>query len=69
MSQLLTFEEAKEFLRTTTSTLYRLIQTGKVPASKVGGQWRFNKERLEDWLSGQEVSFKEKGASRVGSQK
>ena len=60
MSELLTFVEAKEFLRTTTSTLYRLIENGIVPASKVGGQWRFKKERLEDWLSQQEIRFKEK---------
>ena len=64
MSQVLTFDEAKEFLRTATSTLYRLVQNGVVPASKVGGQWRFKKERLEDWLSEQEVKFKPKNAKR-----
>ena len=58
MSQVLTFDEAKEFLRTTSSTLYRLVQQGTVPASKMGGQWRFKKERLEGWLSEQEVKFK-----------
>lgn len=63
MPELLTFGEAKKFLRTTSSTLYRLIQNGVVPASKVGGQWRFKKNRLEDWLSEQEVRFRErKGA-------
>ncbi|MCX5715499.1 MAG: helix-turn-helix domain-containing protein [Candidatus Omnitrophica bacterium] len=60
MSELLTFDEAKEFLRITSSTLYRLVQNGVVPASKVGGQWRFKKDRLEDWLSDQEVCFKDK---------
>lgn len=43
MPELLTFDEAKEFLRTTSSTLYRLVQNGNVPAAKVGGQWRFKK--------------------------
>ena len=60
MPQVLTFDEAKEYLRTTTSTLYRLVENGVVPASKVGGQWRFQKERLESWLSEQEVRFKAK---------
>lgn len=65
MSQVLTFDEAKDFLRTTTSTLYRLVQNGTVPASKVGGQWRFKKERLEDWLSDQEVKFKERNGRKA----
>ena len=60
MSELLTFDEAKKFLRTTTSTLYRLIQNGVVPASKVGGQWRFKKDRLDTWLLDQEIRFREK---------
>jgi excisionase family DNA binding protein len=60
MPQVLTFDEAKEYLRTTTSTLYRLVQKGVVPASKVGGQWRFKKDRLEGWLSDQEIRFRSK---------
>jgi len=67
MSQVLTFDEAKQFLRITTSTLYRLVQNGVVPASKVGGQWRFKKERLEDWLSDQEVKFKGKNLKKEAS--
>ena len=59
MTELLTFDETKEFLRITTSTLYRLVQNGVVPASKVGGQWRFKRDRLEKWLSAQEVRFKD----------
>lgn len=63
MPQILTFDEAKKYLRTASSTLYRLVQKGMVPASKVGGQWRFKKDRLEDWFSDQEVRFKEKKVS------
>lgn len=58
MPEVLTFDEAKKYLRTTTSTLYRLVQNGVVPASKVGGQWRFKKERLDNWLADQEIRFK-----------
>lgn len=68
MQELLTFDEAKTFLRTTTSTLYKLVEKGVVPASKVGGQWRFKKDRLESWLSDQEVRFKDKtNGSRSGN--
>ncbi|NQU73192.1 MAG: helix-turn-helix domain-containing protein [Candidatus Omnitrophica bacterium] len=67
MSQVLTFDEAKQFLRITASTLYRLVQNGVVPASKVGGQWRFKQERLEGWLSDQEVKFKDRNLKKEAS--
>jgi len=51
---LMDFEETKEYLRVSRATLYRLLQTGRVPASKVGGQWRFRQERLDQWLEEQE---------------
>jgi len=54
MSTFMTFNEAKRYLKSARSTLYRLIQEKKVPASKFGGQWRFNKERLDKWLSDHE---------------
>ena len=31
-------------------TLYRLIKENKIPAFKVGRQWRFKKELLEHWI-------------------
>lgn len=67
MAEVLTFGEAKKYLRTTTSTLYRLIQNGVVPASKVGGQWRFQRDRLDNWLLEQEVRFRQN--NKIGAAK
>jgi excisionase family DNA binding protein len=53
MERLMTIKEAAHYLRLTNSTLYKLVQKGKVPASKVGGAWRFKKGRLDDWLDSQ----------------
>ncbi|MGD0336350.1 MAG: helix-turn-helix domain-containing protein [Candidatus Omnitrophota bacterium] len=53
-SEVLTFEEARKYLKISNSTLYRLVQKRKVPASKVGRSWRFRKERLIAWLDKQE---------------
>jgi excisionase family DNA binding protein len=52
--ELLTFKDAKEYLRVSSSTLYRLVQRKDVPASKIGRSWRFRKERLIIWLEEQE---------------
>lgn len=53
-SEVFTFEEAKKYLKVSSSTLYRLVQRRKIPASKVGRSWRFRKEKLIAWLEKQE---------------
>ncbi len=56
--QLMTFNEAKKYLRVSPATLYRLIDTKKLPAFKVGERWRFRQERLDKWLDGRETTRK-----------
>ncbi len=53
MQELMTIKETARYLKLNHSTLYKLAQKGKVPASKVGGAWRFSKEMLDDWLTSQ----------------
>ena len=36
----LTVNETAKVLRVGSRTVYRLVETGKVPAKKVGGRWR-----------------------------
>ncbi len=31
-------------------TVYRLVQSGRIPGFKVGNQWRFNEDMLKDWV-------------------
>jgi acetyl-CoA synthetase len=47
----LTLDEAVEFLKTSKSTLYKLMQSKRIPARKIGRQWRLNRTDLERWLS------------------
>ena len=54
VSEVYTFEEAKRYLKVSSSTLYRLVQSKRIPASKVGRSWRFRKERLISWFEKQE---------------
>jgi excisionase family DNA binding protein len=51
----LTVDEAAEYLRIPKSSLYKLAQEGKVPCQKVGKHWRFNRNTLEKWISGELV--------------
>ena len=40
----------------TLSNLYRMVQQGKFPASKIGFQWRFNRKEIDDWVTSQRPS-------------
>ena len=46
----LTTEELLEYLQVNLRTVYRLIKAGKLPAVRVGRQWRFRKSDLDAWL-------------------
>ena len=49
----LTTEEVLEYLQVNLRTVYRLIKAGKIPAVRVGRQWRFRKRDIDVWLEAQ----------------
>ena len=50
MAEFLTLQEVADYLRVTTKTIYRLLGKGKIPAIKVGRQWRFDKSAIDKWI-------------------
>src|SRR5215203_3744100 len=57
----LTTEEVLEYLHVNLRTVYRLIKAGKIPAVRVGRQWRFRKRDIDAWLDSQ----RPRGAART----
>jgi len=53
MRSWLTAEEASKYLKIGMSNLYSLAQGGKLPGSRVGKSWRFNRDDLDAWLRAQ----------------
>ena len=51
----LTTEEVLEYLQVNLRTVYRLIKAGKIPAVRVGRQWRFRKTDIDAWLDSQQT--------------
>src|SRR3954468_3290351 len=49
----LTTEEVLDYLHVNLRTAYRLIKAGKIPAVRVGRQWRFRKRDIDAWLESQ----------------
>ena len=45
----LTLAETADYLRVNPSTIYRLLKRKELPAFKVGKDWRFNIEALDEW--------------------
>ncbi len=48
--QILTVEEVAAYLRLSTATIYRMAQTGEMPAKRVGRSWRFSQTLIDEWL-------------------
>jgi excisionase family DNA binding protein len=46
----MTIRDAAAFLHCHTSTLYRLVKRGEIPAFRLGGSWRLTWDALERWM-------------------
>jgi excisionase family DNA binding protein len=50
MTEMLTAKEMQSLLQVDRSTIYRMAESGRLPAIKVGKQWRFPTDQVEDWF-------------------
>ena len=51
--KILTAKEVAEMLQVSMPTLYKMAQEKEVPAFKVAGSWRFEKDSIEQWIRAQ----------------
>ncbi len=54
-SEVMTSVEAADYLKMHVKTVCRLAKEKKIPAKKVGSEWRFLKSVLDRWLAEEEV--------------
>ena len=59
-SEIMDISEAASYLNIKKGTLYRLAKNGRIPAVKIGGQWRFKRERLDAMFRVPEDALREK---------
>ncbi len=52
-SNIMTLREVAKYLGLHVMTVYKLTREGRVPAAKIGGQWRFKRDVLDEWLDAQ----------------
>ncbi len=56
MTEMLTAKEMQTLLQVDRSTIYRMAESGQLPALKVGKQWRFPADQIENWFHLQTTS-------------
>ncbi len=52
-SGLMTIDDLADYLKVTRRTIYEWLRHNKIPALKLVGQWRFKKEKIDEWLDEQ----------------
>jgi len=50
MGQMLTAQELAEYLKLTEVTIYKYANDGKIPGTKIGSRWRFDKDKIDELL-------------------
>lgn len=50
-AEVMTSVEAAQYLKMHVKTICRLAKEGKIPARKVGSEWRFLRSVLDGWLA------------------
>ena len=48
---ILTLEEVAKYLKLKPQTIYTWAQGGKIPAAKLGKEWRFRKSVIDRWFN------------------
>jgi len=46
----MTLEEVAAYLKLKPQTIYTWVQEKKIPAAKLGNQWRFKKSIIDEWF-------------------
>ena len=50
---LMTIGDLSGYLKVTRRTIYEWLKEKKIPAVKLVGQWRFKKNKIDEWLERQ----------------
>ena len=54
--EIMTISALGRYLRCNRHTLYRLLKERKIPAFRVGSDWRFSRSAIDDWIAAHRVA-------------
>ena len=62
-SRILTVRDVSNYLRVHPSTIYKMLKKNQLPAFRVGSDWRFTVEAIDQWLASVEPGTASPAAS------
>lgn len=66
MDEIMTIEEVAGYLKLKPQTIYTWAQNGKIPAAKLGKEWRFKRSVIDRWFD-QHIDQKFSGFISTGT--
>ncbi len=51
MDDIMTLEEVAKYLKLKPQTIYTWVQNDKIPAVKLGKEWRFKRSMIDKWFN------------------
>jgi excisionase family DNA binding protein len=48
--EIITLNELAQYLKVHVSTIYKLLKENKIPAFRVGSDWRFSRREIDRWM-------------------
>ena len=58
MGQILTVKELAKYLKFTEETIYKYVKEDNIPTCRIGSRWRFDKDKIDEWLGKDESGNK-----------
>ena len=49
--EILTMKELCDLLHVHPSTIHKMVKLGKIPSFRIGSDWRFRRDAVENWLA------------------
>jgi PTS system nitrogen regulatory IIA component len=50
VTELMTIDDLAAYLKVSRRTIYEWLKQNKIPALKLVGQWRFKKDKIDEWM-------------------
>lgn len=61
--EIMTAKEVADYLNLHILTVHKYARQGKIPAFKIGSDWRFHKEYIDTWIK-EKVAYNAEGKER-----
>ncbi|MFB0528106.1 MAG: helix-turn-helix domain-containing protein [bacterium] len=69
MKDIMSTKELSQYIGLSKSKIYQLIRQKKIPASKIGRQYKFSKEMIDAWLKESIITLPKESQAKIPPEK